>query len=333
LIEESKSIKSEEYSDELLKRCPITTKLTKEQIRKHEMHIGKAKSSWNPKMKKFIKGWIHYVSEGNTYSTKVYVIRSSQVLLGLIKMEQIIRDVIEQNKTILFVGTKASASNLLGDFCEKYMDKDKYPEISSSINYVNKRWIGGTITNAKNIVQQIKKFRKLMIALNDKELLSSIKDKKEQRKLVKDYRKKNKLYGGLINLIRGPDYLFVIDAKHEAIAIKEAIQKGIYVIGTTNIDANPQIVDTQIPMNDEGQNSLLFLFKILDDIFQDAIITLRAFNENLTKKEYLERLEQNSPKVEEKETSSEEIKDLSDITTTHLTSTNIKNKLIDEEEK
>ncbi len=301
-------------------------KLDKDKIVRNKMLEGRVKSIWNPKMRPYIKGIKIYGKKWKTH-----IINEESTLKALEDVANKIREIIQNEESILFVGTKASSNKQLSVFCEEFMDKEKYSERGLRFSYVVYRWIGGTITNSKNIINQIKKFNKLWLEINSKDI--ALKSRKEQTRMFKEFNKKQRIYYGLRNLRRTPQNLFVIDTFLENIAVTEAKQKNVFVVGTVNTNADPEKVDLPIPMNDEDSTSISFLLDYLRSIIKDEIIEIRAKNENLTKEEYLEHLKQQASLFNENTSPSAEnkVKKVVSPEKETITSTNKKDWLIETE--
>lgn len=206
------------------------------------VHLGHQTRFWNPKMKPYIyskHNGIHIINLDTTIN---------QFYLAIEQLKQIL---INKGK-ILFVGTKKIFNELIPETalnCKQF--------------YINKRWLGGTLTNwnyIKNLICELKnlendwaegKFEKL----NNKECIRKIKKmKKLQYEL-----------NGIKNMQNLPDALFIIDAKKESLAIKEAFKLNIQIFGIVDTDSNPENINFVIPGNDDSIKSIKLYLSILEE--------------------------------------------------------------------
>ncbi|ARC54877.1 30S ribosomal protein S2 [Candidatus Riesia sp. GBBU] len=197
------------------------------------VHFGHQKKYWNPKMKNYIfceKNQIHIIDLEKT----LFMFQNA--------LKEISKITFSKGK-ILFVGTKKAASNLI-----------KETAISCSQYFVNLRWLGGTLTNWKTVRESIKKLRSL-----EKQKKDGTFDKLTKKEILTKTRKLEKLennLGGIKDMIDLPNALFVIDAKHERIAIKEAKKLQIPVFAIVDTNSDPDEVDYVIPGNDDAIRSI-----------------------------------------------------------------------------
>ena len=192
-------------------------------------HFGHQTRKWNPKMKKYIftdRNGIHILNLEDT-SKKVdeaYVFIKEKVLAGA---------------NVLFIGTKKQASEIVKQEAER-----------SNMFYVNSRWLGGTLTNFSTIRKRIDRMNKLnnMEALGDFDLLP----KKEVIKLKAERDKLEKNLGGIKDMTKLPDVLFIVDTKKEHIAVKEAKTLNIPIVALLDTNCDPEPIDYVIPGNDDA---------------------------------------------------------------------------------
>lgn len=193
------------------------------------VHFGHQTRYWNPKMRPFIFG----------ARNKVHIINLEQTVPMFNDALSYIRNTAEKNGKILFVGTKRAASEAVkeaAEACGQY--------------YVNKRWLGGMLTNWKTVRQSIKRLKELEVQSTDGTFEKLTK--KEALMLQREMEKLEVSLGGIKNMGGLPDAIFVIDADHEHIAIKEAGNLGIPVIAVVDTNSNPDNVDYIIPGNDDA---------------------------------------------------------------------------------
>ncbi|PKF51474.1 30S ribosomal protein S2 [Enterovibrio nigricans] len=193
------------------------------------VHFGHQTRYWNPKMKPFIFGARNKVHIINLEKT---VPMFNDVLAELTKVG-------ERKGKVLFVGTKRAASESVkaaAESCDQY--------------YVNNRWLGGMLTNWKTVRMSIKRLKELEVQSTDGTFEKLTK--KEALMRTREMEKLEKSLGGIKNMGGLPDALFVIDADHEHIAIKEANNLGIPVYAVVDTNSDPDGVDFVIPGNDDA---------------------------------------------------------------------------------
>ncbi len=193
------------------------------------VHFGHQTRYWNPKMKPFIFGARNKVHIINLEKT---VPMFNEVLAQLTKVG-------ERKGKVLFVGTKRAASESVKEAAQSC---DQY--------YVNNRWLGGMLTNWKTVRQSIKRLKELETQLTDGTFDKLTK--KEALMRTREMEKLEKSLGGIKNMGGLPDAIFVIDADHEHIAIKEANNLGIPVFAVVDTNSDPDGVDYVIPGNDDA---------------------------------------------------------------------------------
>lgn len=196
-------------------------------------HFGHQTHKWNPKMKNYVYG------ERNG----IYIIDLQQTVPMAKKAYEFIKKTASSGKSVLFVGTKRQASQVVRDAAE-----------SCGAFHVTNRWLGGMLTNYKTIAQSIDKLRKVekMKETGDFKLLT----KKEQSRIEKEVVKLEKNLGGIKNMRKLPGAIFVVDPNNERIAIKEANNLGIPVVAVTDTNCDPDGVDFVVPGNDDAIKSI-----------------------------------------------------------------------------
>jgi len=202
------------------------------------VHFGHQTRYWNPKMKPFIFG----------SRNKVHIINLEKTLPMFNFALSELKKIAFKKGKILFVGTKKAASK-----------KVKETAVNCSQFYVNHRWLGGMLTNWKTVRQSIKRLKDLEIESQDGTFLKLTK--KEVLIRTRELSKLENSLGGIKNMGGLPDCLFVIDATHESIAIKEANNLGIPVFAIVDTNSNPDGVDYVIPGNDDAIRSVTFYLK------------------------------------------------------------------------
>ncbi|MFA5070625.1 MAG: 30S ribosomal protein S2 [Patescibacteria group bacterium] len=204
-----------------------------DEMLKSGAHFGHKVGRLYPKMKPFVFSSRNGISIINLVKTKE----------GLEKAAAFVQKIAEQKGLILFVGTKNQARDII----KKYAEKTKMP-------YISQRWIGGIFTNFSVILKMINRFKKLKAEAASGELEKY--KKKERMKILEDIEKMEKNIGGIENLTRVPDALYVVDVIVEKTAIREAKKKKIPIIALVDVNGDPEGIDYVIPANDDATKSI-----------------------------------------------------------------------------
>ena len=210
------------------------------------VHLGHKTLRWNPKMKKYIFG----------KRDSIHIIDLTQTLeLTKVALEKVY-NTIASNGKILFVSTKKQAAEAIAEVAK---DTDQY--------FVNYRWLGGMLTNWGTISNSIKKLKKLEIDLTaenrgftKKELLKmSVKKDKLERSL-----------GGIADMKKTPDLVFIIDTNYESLAIAESVKLGIPIIAILDSNSNPDNIDYPIPGNDDARRAIDLYCNLIKETINNA---------------------------------------------------------------
>ena len=218
------------------------------------VHFGHQQRFWNPKMEQYIYDTRKQISIINLDLTQEHLNAAAS------KVE----DICSKGNKILFVGTKRSASKTIRD------------EASAiGLPYVDKRWLGGTLTNWKTIRGSIRRL------LDIEEMISSGRIekliKKEAVEIQKEYTKLQASVGGIKDMKGLPDAIFVIDVKYEKIAVLEAKKMGIPVIALVDTNSDPDGIDVIIPGNDDAIRSIRLVTKVIADSCSRGIESSKGF--------------------------------------------------------
>ena len=242
--------------------------VTIQQLLDAGVHLGHKTLRWNPKMKKYIFG----------KRDSIHIIDLTQTLeLTKIALEKV-HETISNNGKILFVSTKKQASEAIAEVAK---ETDQY--------FVNYRWLGGMLTNWGTISNSIKKLKKLEIDLvaenrgfTKKELLKmSVKKDKLQRSL-----------GGIAEMKKIPDLVFIIDTNYESLAIQESVKLGIPIIAILDSNSNPDGISYPIPGNDDARRAI----DLYCNLIKETIISAKKITLNVEKKSSTEKKEDNTNK-------------------------------------
>ena len=228
MTETNKTIANEELAKEMFKAG---------------VHWGHRKTNWHPKMEQYIFG----------VKNNIQIIDLEQTIKGLQNALEFIKEIIKNGGKILFVGIRPQCYLLVKETAEK-----------CNMPYVALRWIGGLLTNFKTIRKRIDHF----IDLEKKREAGDLKKytKKEQKHFDKEIEKLKKNFGGIKNLDKLPDAIFVLGIKDHMTAIREAKIKKIPVISLVDTDSNPTLIDYVIPANDEAVSALQFMLNQVEKV-------------------------------------------------------------------
>jgi small subunit ribosomal protein S2 len=193
------------------------------------VHFGHQARFWNPKMAPFIFG----------ERSKIHIINLEKTLPLYNDAMNFVGKLVANKGTVLFVGTKRSARDTIRQEAERC----KMP-------YVNHRWLGGMLTNFKTVRQSIKRLKELETM--DQDGTFSKMSKKEALMLTREKEKLDRSLGGIKEMNRLPDAMFIVDVGHEKIAVAEAKKLGIPVVGIVDSNNSPDSIDYVIPGNDDS---------------------------------------------------------------------------------
>ena len=211
------------------------------------VHFGHQTRFWNPKMKPFIFG----------ARNGVHIINLEKTVPMFDDALNFVGNIAAKKGKILFVGTKRAASEAV-----------KEAAASCDQFYVNHRWLGGMLTNWKTVRQSIKRLKDLELQAQDGTFEKLTK--KEALMRTREMEKLEKSLGGIKDMGGLPDVLFVVDAEHEHIAIKEANNLGIPVVSIVDTNSNPDGVDYIIPGNDDAIRAVSLYLSAVASVVNDA---------------------------------------------------------------
>ena len=203
--------------------------ISMKQLLEAGVHFGHQTRKWNPKMAKYI-----FNSRND-----IHIINLEDTVVLIDKAYEYVKEMASQGKTILFVGTKKQAQKAIEDEAKR-----------CGMYYINSRWLGGTLTNFKTIRSRVDRLNKL----NNMEKVGefNLLPKKEVIKLKAERDKLEKNLGGIKEMTKLPDLMFVVDTKKEHIAVKEAKSLGIPVVALLDTNCDPEPIDYVIPGNDDA---------------------------------------------------------------------------------
>jgi small subunit ribosomal protein S2 len=208
------------------------------------VHFGHQTKRWNPKMKEYIFG------ERNG----IYIVDLNKTKKKFREAEDFITNLAADGKTVLFVGTKRQAQDVIAEEAQR-----------CNMYYINQRWLGGLLTNFTTIQRSLGRLRDIEAMADDGRYATL--SKKEIARHEKEKRKLLKNLEGIRQMSRLPDAIFVVDTRKEKIAVDEARKLKIPVIGIVDTNCDPDEVDYVIPGNDDALRAIrLFASKIADAI-------------------------------------------------------------------
>ena len=210
------------------------------------VHLGHKTLRWNPKMKKYIFG------EKNS----IHIIDLTQTVDFIKNALVQVHKIIASGGKLLVVSTKKQASEQISDLAKE-----------TNQFYVNYRWLGGMLTNWNTIQNSIKRLKKLEDQLSKENLGFT---KKEILKFGKEKEKLQRSLGGIAEMKKTPDLIFIIDTNIESLAVAEAKKLGIPIIGILDTNSDPTGIDFPVPGNDDARRSINLYCDLLKNTIKDA---------------------------------------------------------------
>src|SRR5918912_1714889 len=206
------------------------------------VHFGHQTRRWNPKMRRFI-----FTERGG-----IYIIDLQQTLELLEEAAAFARNVAERNGSILFVGTKKQAQDAVEDQAKRV-----------GMPYVNHRWLGGLLTNWRTISTRIEHMHDLRRLKEEGQL--DLLPAKERLTMESELEKLEENLGGVADMRRQPDAVFILDLRKEALAVREARRLGLPVIALVDTNCDPDDADYVVPGNDDAIRSCSLITRVVAD--------------------------------------------------------------------
>jgi len=222
--------------------------ISMKQLLEAGVHFGHQTRRWNPKMAEYI------FAERNG----IYIIDLQKTVRKIDEAYNAVKDLVGSDGTLLFVGTKKQAQESI-----------KEEALRCGMFFVNERWLGGMMTNFRTIELRIKRLKDLEEMEKSGAFLSL--PKKEVAKLTHEKEKLERNIGGIKNMRRLPDAIFIVDPKKERIAIAEAHTLGIPIIAIVDTNCDPEEIDYPIPGNDDAIRAV----KLIAGKMADAVLEVR----------------------------------------------------------
>ena len=219
-------------------------------------HFGHKTKYWNPKMQDFIYG----------DRNGIHIINLEKTIPQIETASDFVKNLAAQSGTILFVGTKKSVKDAI-----------KNAGVTCDMPYVSNRWLGGTLTNNKTISKSIKKLENLEEALKEENIQGL--SKKEVLTLRRSHEKLEKGLGGIRNMKKLPDAIFIVDVNYEKNAVKEALVLGIPILAIVDTNSSPDGVDYLIPSNDDSRLTTELITSLIVQSYQEGKSTIPILEE------------------------------------------------------
>jgi len=235
----------EVQEQETFKPRPPGQRVTMKELLEAGVHFGHQKERWNPKMKKFIF----------TERNGIHIIDLQQTIKYFEEAYDYIADLVANGGTVLFVCTKKQGQDIVEEEAKR-----------CGMFYVNKRWLGGTLTNFQTIRKSVYKL-KMLKKMEEEGVLEQL-PKKEAVRLRRKKEKLEKYIGGIENMNRLPDALFIVDIVREENAVREARKAGVPIVALVDTNADPDLVDYPIPANDDAIRAI----RLLTSRIADAVL-------------------------------------------------------------
>jgi small subunit ribosomal protein S2 len=224
--------------------------VTTRQLLESGVHFGHQTRRWNPKMKRFIF----------TERNGIYIIDLQQSLTYIDRAYAFVKDTVSRGGQVLFVGTKKQAQETIAEQATRV-----------GMPYVNQRWLGGMLTNYQTVIKRVQRLKELEGTDFD-DVAGSGFTKKELLGQRREMEKLEKTLGGIRDMTKTPQAVWIVDTKKEHLAVDEARKLRIPVIGILDTNCDPDEVDFAIPGNDDAIRSVALLTRVLADAVAEGLV-------------------------------------------------------------
>jgi len=211
------------------------------------VHFGHQTRRWNPKMKRFIHG----------ERSGIHIVDLHQTLGHLEKSYVFIRDLVADGGTVLFVGTKKQAQESIQSYAER-----------CNMPYINERWLGGMLTNFQTISKRVSKMKDYQRMRDSGEFESM--PKKEALLINRELVKLERNLGGIRDMAKLPQAVFILDTQKEKIAVTEARKVGIPIVAVVDTNCDPDLIDFAIPGNDDAIRAGELMSRVISDAVREG---------------------------------------------------------------
>lgn len=222
--------------------------ISMKQLLEAGVHFGHQTRRWNPKMAEYI------FAERNG----IYIIDLQKTVKKVEDAYQAVFNIAKEGGQVLFVGTKKQAQDSIKEEAER-----------CGMFYVNERWLGGMLTNFETIKTRVQRLKELEAMIEDGSI--NLLPKKEVAKLIHEKEKLDKNIGGIKEMEKIPDVIFIVDPRKERIAVQEAHNLNITTVGIVDTNCDPEEIDHVIPGNDDAIRAV----KLIASRIADAVIEAR----------------------------------------------------------
>ncbi len=237
--------------------------ISMKQLLEAGVHFGHQTRRWNPKMAEYI------FAERNG----IYIIDLQKTVKKVEEAYKAVADIVADGGEVLFVGTKKQAQDSIKEEAQR-----------CGMYYVNERWLGGMLTNFSTVKTRIKRLKELDAMIEDGTM--DLLPKKEVAKLMHEKEKLDKNIGGIKEMTRIPDCLFIVDPRKEKIAVQEAHNLDIPIVAIVDTNCDPEEVDYVIPGNDDAIRAV----KLIAGRIADAVIESKQGEQNAPAEETVEEV-------------------------------------------
>ncbi|NCT92229.1 30S ribosomal protein S2 [Cellulomonas sp. APG4] len=224
--------------------------VTMRQMLESGVHFGHQTRRWNPKMKRFI------LTERNG----IYIVDLQQSLSYIDRAYEFVKQTVAHGGTILFVGTKKQAQEPVAEQAARV-----------GMPYVNQRWLGGMLTNFATVNKRLQRLKELE-EIDFDDVAGSAFTKKELLIMRREKDKLTKTLGGIRDMTKVPSAVWIVDTNKEHLAVDEARKLGIPVVAILDTNCDPDLVDYQIPGNDDAIRSVTLLTRVIADAAAEGLI-------------------------------------------------------------
>jgi small subunit ribosomal protein S2 len=221
--------------------------ISMKQLLEAGVHFGHQTRRWNPKMKRFIHG----------ERSGIHIVDLHQTLNHLESSYVFIRDLTANGGTVLFIGTKKQAQDSIQSYAER-----------CNMPYINERWLGGMLTNFQTISKRVGKMKDYARMRDSGEFEAM--PKKEALLINRELVKLERNLGGIRDMEKLPDAIFVLDTKKEHIAVTEARKIGVPIVAVVDTNCDPDLVDYAIPGNDDAIRAGQLMCRVISDAVQEG---------------------------------------------------------------
>jgi small subunit ribosomal protein S2 len=221
--------------------------ISMKQLLEAGVHFGHQTRRWNPKMKRFIHG----------ERSGIHIVDLHQTLNHLENSYVFVRDLVANGGTVLFIGTKKQAQDSIQSYAER-----------CNMPYINERWLGGMLTNFQTISKRVGKMKEYQRMRDSGEFEAM--PKKEALLINRELTKLQRNLGGIRDMEKLPDAIFVLDTKKEHIAVTEARKISVPIVAVVDTNCDPDLVDYAIPGNDDAIRAGQLMCRVISDAVQEG---------------------------------------------------------------